>query len=249
MRLNWVKLCTAFSLFTTACVMHAPPVGAQQPQVDLALVLAVDISASVDDGEAGIQREGYVAALRDPRVVEAIRSGVTGRIALTYVERSGPTDQNQLIMWREISDAASAQAFADELQKAPYTPGYTTSISGGIDFCVQLLHTSGINAARRVIDVSGDGYSDRGRDIRSSRDDAVKQGIVINGLPLMNPRPAYRAAIPSDLDTYYAKNVTGGRGSFTLVVRKLEDFNRLVLRKLLLEIAENHATALINKPS
>ena len=227
-----------FSACAMVAVATAPAIAAEaQPQVDVALVLAVDVSSSVDEGEAGIQRAGYISAMRDPKVADAIRGGLIGRIAVTYVEWASPTDQRQLIPWREISDAASANAFADELQKAPYKPGSTTSISGGIDFCVQVLDKSGIKAVRRVIDMSGDGYSDYGRPVKVSRDAAVKAGIIINGLPVMNERAAYRTKIPPDLDKYYTENVTGGRGSFTLVVRRLEDFNKLVLQKLILEIA------------
>ncbi len=207
-------------------------------EVDVALVLAVDVSSSVDEGEAGIQRAGYIAAMRDPRVADAIRGGLNGRVAITYVEWSSPTDQRVVVPWREISDAAGATAFADELKSAPYKPGSTTSISGGIDFAVNLIQKSGLQALRRVIDVSGDGYSDYGRPVRAARDEAVKAGIVVNGLPIMNERAAYRTKIPPDLDKYYTENVTGGRGSFTLVVRNLDDFNKLVLQKLILEIAQ-----------
>ena len=236
MRLGLGVFC--FAACAMLAVAAGPSTAAEaQPQVDVALVLAVDVSSSVDEGEAGIQRAGYIAALRDPKVADAIRGGLVGRIALTYVEWASPTDQRQLIPWREISDAASANAFADELQKAPYKPGSTTSISGGIDFCVQLLEKSGIRAVRRIIDMSGDGYSDYGRPVKAARDAAIKAGIIVNGLPVMNERAAYRTKIPPDLDKYYTDNVTGGRGSFTLVVRRLEDFNKLVLQKLILEIA------------
>jgi len=223
----------------------AGPAGAgqqQQPQVDVALVLAVDVSSSVDEGEAGIQRAGYIAALRDPRVADAIRGGLIGRIALTYVEWSGPTDQRQVIPWREVSDAASAIAFSDELKAAPYHQGTTTSISGGLDFSVKILQASGINAIRRVIDISGDGTSDFGRPIAEARADALKAGVIINGLPVMDPQAGQREKIPPDLDKYYAQNVAGGRGSFTLVVRKLDDFNKTILQKLILEIALNNGS-------
>lgn len=216
----------------------AGPARAAEPQVDVALVLAVDVSASVDEGEAGIQRAGYIAAMRDPKVADAIRGGLNGRIAVAFLEWASPTDQRVLVNWRVISDAASASAFADELQKAPYKPGSTTSISGGIDYAVNMLKTSGFNAMRRVIDISGDGYSEYGRPVRESRDMAVKAGITVNGLPVMNDRADYRSKIPPDLDKYYTENVTGGRGSFTLAVKKLDDFNRLILQKLILEIAQ-----------
>ena len=231
-----------WGVFFVVLAMAAAPVEAAErvaaaSELDVALVLAVDVSSSVDEGEAGIQRAGYIAALRDPRVADAIRGGLNGRIALTYVEWASPTDQRVLIPWREISDAAGANAFADELKNAAYKPGSTTSISGGIDFSVNLIQKSGIRAMRNVIDISGDGYSDYGRPVRAARDAAVKAGFIINGLPIMNERASYRTKIPPDLDKYYSENVTGGRGSFTLVVKNLEDFNKLVLQKLILEIA------------
>ena len=206
-------------------------------EVDVALVLAVDVSASVDEGEAGIQRAGYIQAMRDPKVLDAIKGGLNGRIAISFVEWASPTDQRLLVDWRVISDAASANSFADELEKAPYKPGSTTSISAGLDYSVKLLTTMPYKAMRRVVDISGDGYSEYGRPIKESRDMAVKAGITVNGLPVMNERAKYREAIPPDLDKYYTENVTGGRGSFTLSVRKLDDFPRLILQKLILEIA------------
>jgi len=235
MRLVWGILCIVLALVTGPA---AESVRAAEPrEFDVALVLAVDVSASVDEGEAGIQRAGYIAAMRDPRMAEAVRGGLNGRIAVSYVEWSSPTDQRILVPWREITNAADAASFADELEKAPYRPGSTTSISAAIDFCARHIQMSGVQAIRRVIDMSGDGYSDQGGDLKTARDAAVKAGIIINGLPVMNERAAFRSKIPADLDQYYAKNVTGGRGAFTLVVKKLEDFNKLVLQKLILEIA------------
>jgi hypothetical protein len=195
MKCDWRWLC-----MTLALLVAVPQARAQQQseQVDLALILAIDVSSSVDEGEAGIQRRGYISAMRDPKVVEAIRGGLTGKIVVTFVEWASPADQRVIVPWREISDAPSAAAFAAELEKAPYRPGSTTSISAGIDFCVKLLNQSGINAIRKVIDLSGDGYSDYGRDVRAARDDAVKAGVIINGLPVMNERPAYRTKIPEE---------------------------------------------------
>ncbi len=205
--------------------------------VDVALVLAVDVSLSVDEGEAGIQRQGYISALRDKRVADAIRSGFIGRIAVTYLEWSAPNDQRVLVPWRILSDAASAQAFADELAKAPYKAGSTTSISGGIDYAVTLLQNSGVDPVRRVIDVSGDGYNDYGRPVASARKDAVKTGVTINGLAVMNERPKWKQAVPPDLDHYYRDNVIGGPGSFYLSAKSLEDFAQSVIHKLVREIA------------
>jgi len=205
--------------------------------VDLALVLAVDASMSVDENEAGTQRAGYVHALRDKRVANAIKGGPIGRIALTYVEWSSPYQQTVIIPWRIISDEVGAKKFADDLDALKYAPGSTTSISGGIDFSVKLFNTSEFEPARKVIDVSGDGYSDFGRAVTESRDDAVAAGITINGLAIMTPRPAWRAPTPPDLDTYYRDNVIGGPGSFYLAIRTMDDFSRSVLQKMVLEIS------------
>jgi hypothetical protein len=206
-------------------------------QVDLVLVFAVDVSLSMAEDEAKLQRHGYVAAFRNQQVIDAITRGKLGRIAVAYVEWSSVTDQRVLVDWHVVSDPASAAAFAEALDKAPFKSGTTTSISAGIDFSARHILDAPYDAARRVIDVSGDGYSDYGRQITESRDAAVAAGIVINGLPVMDPRPAWREPAPPDLDRYYADNVVGGPGSFSLVIRSVGDFNAAVLNKLILEIA------------
>lgn len=218
----------------------ARPVQAGTP-VDLALVFAVDVSLSMAEDEAKLQRHGYSAALRDKRIIESIRGGTLGRIAVTYIEWSAVTDQRVLVDWRVISDEASADAFADELDRAPFKSGTTTSISAGLDFAVRQIQNSPYSAMRRVIDVSGDGYNDYGRSIAQSRDAAVAAGIVINGLPVMDKRPSWREAAPPDLDQYYAGNVVGGPGSFYLVIREAHDFDDATLRKMILEIAARQA--------
>jgi hypothetical protein len=215
-------------------------VASADDDVDVALILAVDVSLSIDEGEAGIQRRGYAHALRDKRIADAIRSGFVGRVALTYVEWSAPGDQRVIVPWRVLTDAASAQSFADELDRASYKSGTTTSISAGIDYAVKLHQASGIKATRRVIDISGDGYNDYGRPVTAARNDAVKAGFTINGLAIMNERPKWKQAVPADLDTYYRDNVIGGRGSFYLSAKNLEDFSQSVLHKLVLEIAGRH---------
>jgi len=220
-----------------ALLTLARPVQAENLPVDVSLVLSVDVSLSMAEDEAKFQRHGYVAALRDKRIIDSIRSGKYGRIAVTYIEWSAVTDQRVLVDWRIISDEDSANAFADALDKAPFKTGTTTSISAGIDFCVHRIETAPYSTTRKVLDVSGDGYSDYGRPIKQSRDAAVEAGVTINGLPVMNPRPAWRESAPPDLDKYYAENVVGGPGSFFLVVRDLKDFDEAVLRKLILEIA------------
>jgi hypothetical protein len=231
--LMWARL-AVLGLVAIAALIR--PARADTP-VDLDLVLAVDVSLSMAEDEAKLQRHGYSAALRDPRIIESIRGGALGRIAVTYIEWSAVTDQRVIVGWRVISDAASAEAFAAELDKAPFKSGTTTSISAGLDFAVRQIQQSPFTAMRKVIDVSGDGYNDYGRPVKSARDAAVAAGIVINGLPVMNKRPAWQESAPPDLDKYYAENVIGGGGSFSLVVKDIQDFGNSVLRKLMLEIA------------
>jgi hypothetical protein len=246
MRIRWKILglvAAAFLALPQADTRAAAAKDAATAQVDVSLVLAVDVSLSIDEGEAGIQRRGYIHALRDKRVADAIRSGFIGRIAITYVEWSAPTDQRIIIPWRIVANADDANAFADELEKSPYKSGSTTSISAGIDFAVKHSLASGITATRRVIDMSGDGYSDYGRPVAAARKDAIKAGFTINGLAIMNERPKWKQAVPSDLDKYYRDNVIGGPGSFYLVAKNLEDFSQSVMHKLVLEIADRGETA------
>jgi hypothetical protein len=219
-----------------AIMMCGPAVSAEKTTVDLALVLAVDVSLSIGEGEAGLQRVGYVHALRDKKVIDAIHSGPVGKIAITYVEWSSPYHQTVVVPWRIVSDEKSAKALADELDRAPIKSGSTTSISGAIDFCLKLLKKTSYEATRLVLDISGDGYSDYGRPVTTARDEAVKQGITINGLAVMNEDPKKNAA-PPDLDIYFRDNVIGGPGSFYMVARNLDGFSKSVLHKLVLEIA------------
>ncbi len=205
--------------------------------VDLALILAVDTSMSVDEGEAITQRAGYIHAMRDKKVADAIKGGPIGRIAIAYMEWSSPYTQTVIIPWRVISDEASAKKFADDLEKTTYKPGSTTSISGGIDYSVKMFRGMEYEPTRKVIDVSGDGYSDYGRPVTESRDKAVAEGITINGLALMNQRGPGQASAPLDLDKYYRDNVIGGPGSFYIAVRSLQDFDRSIIKKMVLEIS------------
>ncbi len=228
-------------LSALAALLLAAPSQAQDTAVDLALILAVDVSMSIDEGEAGVQRIGYIHALRDERVAEAIRSGPIGKIAVTYMEWSSIYHQRVVVPWRVISDLESARAFAAELDEAALKSGSTTSISGGIDFAVKLFDESGVEATRRVIDISGDGYSDYGRPPVEARDEALAKGITINGLAIMNKRADWKQAAPDDLDQYYRDNVIGGPGSFYIAVHNLNDFSQSVLQKLILEIASLEA--------
>jgi hypothetical protein len=201
--------------------------------VDVALVLAIDVSGSVSEGRMTLQRQGYSAALEHPGFIEAVRTGPHGRIALTFVQWSEARRQEQSVAWRLIDDAASARQFADAITAAGRPmPGWT-SISAAIDYSVRLIGGSGLQAGRRVIDVSGDGSNNDGRPVTAARDDAVAAGITINGLPIVEVEPA--------LDEYFRRNVIGGPGAFVEVARNLDSFAAAVLRKLLIEVAGDAA--------
>lgn len=222
-----------FALLTAASAAAEVP-------VDLELVLAVDISGSIDPHEASQQRRGYVDAWSDPAVITAIRSNYHGRIAVTYFEWSGADYQRSLIDWRLVADEADSLALASELAEAPITRGMYTSISGAIDYAATLFENNGFVGERRVIDISGDGPNNRGRPLAAARADALAQGLVINGLPIVNDRlQPWNMPTPMEieLDRYYAEEVIGGPGSFVVVARGFEAFREAILNKLILEIA------------
>jgi hypothetical protein len=169
--------------------LSAMPAAAQDLPVDLELVLAVDISGSVDEAEARLQREGYIAALRHPDVIAAIQGGMFGRIAVAYVEWAGDHYQRTMLDWTVIEDQAGAADFADALAETPLLTAHWTSLSAAIDYAVPLFEDNGLKGFRRVIDISGDGHNNRGRPVEWARDEAVAAGITINGLPIVNDRP------------------------------------------------------------
>lgn len=207
------------------------PVSAQT-EVDLLLVLAVDASGSVDERRFELQKQGYVAAFRDPRVLQAIQSGAAQAIAVTMVQWTGPSLQLQVLPWTVITDAPTAHAFAAAIAATPrrlFSGG--TSISGAIDYAVPLLLASPFKGARRVIDISGDGSNNRGRPVASARDDAVRAGIIINGLPIL--------ALEPDLDRHYLDHVIGGPGAFVIVAENYEAFADAIIKKLIREMAAN----------
>lgn len=215
----------------------ASPAAAVQP-VDLELVLAVDVSGSIDRDEAKLQRDGYVAALTDQQVIDAVRGGLHGRIAVTYVEWAGYRHRRLVAEWHLVHDRASAEALAARIAAAPIATGVSTSISGAIQFALPLFGAAGYRGERRVIDVSGDGPNNDGPEVSAVRDHAVAQGITINGLPILNERPN-AANFPNldDLDAYYDGCVIGGPGAFMVVAQGFETFAAAVKRKLILEIA------------
>ena len=230
----WRLPLTRHALALLFTIFLAIPAAAQQPAnapaVDLALVLAVDASGSVDRVRFELQKQGYVAAFRHPRVIGAIQSGPNQSIAVIVMQWTGPALQVIAVPWTRISDAASANAFADAVAAAPRALfGGGTSISGAIDTGRALLFDNPYRAARRVIDVSGDGANNRGRAAAFARDEAVRDGIGINGLPIL--------ALEPDLDRYYQQNVIGGPGAFVIAAKDFETFGDAILKKLIAEIA------------
>ncbi|MCB5174074.1 MULTISPECIES: DUF1194 domain-containing protein [Microvirga] len=218
------------------CSLFALPSEAEaQTEVDLALVVAVDISFSMDTEEQALQREGFAQAFRSQLVHEAIRGGMLGRIAVTYMEWSGSMEQKVIVPWTVLDNSESLMAFADRIATVPLRRAQRTSISGAIDFSVKLQEESGFEATRRVIDVSGDGPNNQGRAVVQARDEALAKGITINGLPIMLRKPGY-LDIP-ELDVYYKDCVIGGQGAFMVPVRERDQLIEAIKTKILLEIA------------
>jgi len=214
----------------------AYPARADEP-VDVALVLAVDVSRSIDEDEARLQREGYRAAVSDPRVIEAVRGGMLGGIAIAYVEWAGIEYQRLVIPWTRIGSQRDADGWAEALAQAPRTSLSWTSISGGVEFSRQLIAQCPYEATRRVIDVSGDGVNNSGPPAEQARDRAVAEGITINGLPILNDRPTFGRPPPVPLDQYYRESVVGGPGAFVIAAEDFDAFGQAVRRKLIREVA------------
>jgi hypothetical protein len=214
-----------------AIAARAIPVAAEP--VDVELVLAVDVSRSMDAGEFALQRAGYVAALRHPDFINAVRAGVHGRVAVTYFEWAGAVREESRISWQLIDGAAAANAFADRLERLVVRSFRGTSISGALVYGTGLFGQNGVDGHRKVIDISGDGPNNIGMPVVAARDAAVMAGIVVNGLPiLIRPSPTVR-----ELDRYYAECVTGGAGSFVLPVRNASEFAAAIRRKLVTEVS------------
>jgi hypothetical protein len=211
-------------------MLAAPREVTAASEVDLQLVLAVDASGSVDNDRFELQKRGYSAAFRNPRVVQAIRSSPSQAIAVTMTQWTGPTLHVQVVDWTRIADEASSLRFADAIDAAPRALfGGGTSISGAIDDAMLLLAKSPFQATRRIIDISGDGSNNRGRAFAASRDAAVRDGVAINGLPILTLEP--------DLESYYEANVIGGPGAFVVAAASYDDFATAILNKLVAEIA------------
>ncbi|HEV7318479.1 MAG TPA: DUF1194 domain-containing protein [Ensifer sp.] len=216
-----------------ALIAYPLRAAAGSPDVDLELVLAVDTSGSMDIGEARVQRLGYLEALRHPDFIKVVKGRYLGRIAIGYFEWAGRVEETSVVAWQVIEDAEDVEAFAAKLEARPIGTRHGTSISSAIRFGTNLIETNAYSGARRILDVSGDGYNNTGLPMAVARDDALARGIVINGLVILI-RPT-DSTVP--LDQYYAECVIGGPGSFMIPVRKPKDFASAVRRKLFLEVS------------
>ncbi len=220
-------LTAAVALFLSALAVQAQ----EKEPVDLELILMVDASGSVDHDEFTLQRYGYITAFRNPRVASAIRSGPHGKIAVSYVEWTGPFLQTPVVDWTVLSDPASIEAFVQVLERTPrqlYTGG--TAVGHAILYGANSIAGNRFQGTRRVIDVSGDGPTNRGIPAALARDQVVAQGFTVNGLPILTDYSA--------LEGYYLDNVIGGPGAFVIPARSFQDFNAAILTKLIREIAD-----------
>jgi hypothetical protein len=220
------------------------PAGAAD--VDLELVLAVDVSRSIDDDEFKLQRQGYAQAFLHPSVIAAILSNPKQRIAVTFVEWAGVEFQKVVIPWTVIGDAESGQLFAQEIEARPRAFFGWTSVSGAIDFGVAQFRASPHSSTRRVIDVSGDGINNSGRPANEARDDALRLGITINALAIMNenanPGFFFQRQQPP-LDEFFRTQVIGGPGAFMIAIEDFSSFAYAIVNKLVKEIAHHDAPA------
>jgi hypothetical protein len=205
--------------------------------VDIELILAVDVSYSMDMDELAIQREGYAQAIVSKEFLQALKSLPNGKISVTYFEWAASSDQKIIIPWRLIDGPETADAVADEILKTPIRRASRTSISGAINFALPLFDDDPYHGLRRVIDISGDGPNNNGGPVTVARDAALEKGIIINGLPIMVKEPSYSTMDIDNLDFYYEDCVIGGPGSFVVSIKDRDKFKEAIRSKLLLEVA------------
>jgi hypothetical protein len=223
-------LLLAFGVLAPASAQTRAPAGGEV-DVDVNLVLAIDASGSVEDERFELQKRGFAAAFRDPKVLNAIRAGDRRSIAVFMLQWTGPPLQEVMLAWTVISDERSADRVATLIEAAPRRlMGGGTSLSGAIDYSVRILASSPYRATKRVIDISGDGSNNLGRPVEQARDEAVRGGIRINGLPIL--------AVEADLDQYFRQNVIGGPGAFSIPAKSYDQFAQAILRKLVTEISQ-----------
>jgi Protein of unknown function (DUF1194) len=219
-----------------ACAIGTPATA--QTAVDLQLALMVDASGSINQTRFELQKRGYVAALRNPRVLQAILGGRTQAIAVTMVQWTGPFLQRQVLPWTLFKDEASIKSGAAIIEQTPRQLfGGGTSISGAVDHAMSLFPQSPFKGERRVIDVSGDGANNSGRSMIRARDEAVNADVTINGLPILAFEPY--------LDQYYNDFVIGGPGAFMIVAKDFETFGEAILKKMIIEIATNETSSFV----
>lgn len=221
--------------------MDARPVHAQEEDVDLLLVLAADISRSLDEQKFRLQRGGYAAAISDARVVQAMTAGPKGRIGIVFLEWSGDGEQAVVVDWMTIGSPQDAAQVAARVREAPRMFMGRTSISGAIDYALAQLQRSPFAAPRRIIDISGDGTNNSGRDVQAARDKAVELGVVVNGLVILSEVPLSfnpsHTHPPGGLLHYYETNVIGGTGAFAVEAKDYESFGQSLISKLIKEVA------------
>ncbi len=225
-------------LLSALCLFAMSAPALAQVDVDLELVLAVDVSRSMDYDEQKLQRDGYVSAFRHPEVIQAIASGAVGRISVTYMEWAGPNYQQVLVPWTIVGSREEAEAFARLLENAPIMRETGTSISGGLGGAAAQFALSNVRAVRQAVDVSGDGPNNMGLPVVPMRDQLIEQGITINGLPIvLKTNDAFSPFNIPNLDVYYEDCVIGGPGAFMITVDDPSRFEVAIRRKLVLEIA------------
>ena len=232
----------AFALILTAGPFMGPSTArADEGQVDLLLVLAADVSRSVDEKEFKLQREGFAAALTDPRVLRAMNGGPTGRIAVIFAEWASEFEQRVVVDWALVANERDAQDVAERILAAPRSFWGRTSISSAIEFSMMLLARSPFQSDRQVIDVSGDGTNNSGNDVVAVRDTAIAKGVTINGLVILSDEPMptnpTHTHPPGGLKAYYENNVIGGPGAFVMEAESFETFGQSIISKLIKEIA------------
>jgi hypothetical protein len=237
-----MRTCKTLLLSIFLAIALLPAAASAAEDVDLLLVLAADVSRSVDATKFQLQREGYAAAISEPRVLDAIRSGRNGRIGVMYVEWSGVGAQRVVIDWTSIGDADSAKGFGDRLLEAPRSFADRTSISGGIEFALAQFARAPFESARHTVDISGDGTNNAGRDVTVLRDEAVAKGITINGLVILSENPMSwnpdHTNPPGGLANYYRNNVVGGAGAFVMVAEDFHSFGKAIVGKMIAEVAQ-----------
>jgi hypothetical protein len=214
-----------------------PQLSENLPSVDVELILAVDVSYSMDMDELAIQREGYAQAIISKEFLQALKTGPNGKISVTYFEWAASSDQKIIIPWRVIDGPETADAVANEIMKTPIRRASRTSISGAINFAMPLFDENPYRGLRRVIDISGDGPNNNGSPVTVARDTALEKGITINGLPIMVKEPSYSTMDIDNLDFYYEDCVIGGPGSFVVTIKDRDKFKEAIRTKLLLEVA------------